>query len=111
MIHILFFSGCFLGGKYSVFQDKKNDKYGIVDKNMNFLSDFIYDGVFSIDTDFARVKKDNKWGLINKNCKKVINSQFDYISESIYGIFTFIKIFLKINQNFIRSTDETDKFR
>ncbi len=68
-----------------------NNKFACIDKNMNFLSDFIYEKVFIYDGDYARIIKDDKWGLIDKKCKEVVNSEYDYISESINDVLSFIK--------------------
>lgn len=53
--------------KNTLFLDKKDNKYGYVDKNGNVVVEYIYDDATEQNEyGYAAVKKDGKWGAINK---------------------------------------------
>jgi hypothetical protein len=70
----------------SFVQSFSNDKYACIDKNMNLLTDFLYDEIYSFSNGFVRFKKDNKWGFLNNKCEEVILAKHDFVYDFIDGV-------------------------
>lgn len=52
----------------TIFAQKKNDKWGYVDKNGNTVVDYIYDLAMDINSNgYGAIYKDGKWGAISKD--------------------------------------------
>ena len=67
----------------TIFLDKKNGKYGFVDKNGNVVVDYIYDDATEQNNlGFAAVNKDGKWGSIDKNGNVVATIENDLSENS-----------------------------
>ena len=62
----------------NLFLDKKNDKYGYIDKDGNVVVDYIYDdGTEQNAYGYVAVKKDRKWGSLDKEGKTIVEPQYD----------------------------------
>lgn len=66
----------------TLFLDKKDGKYGYVDKKGNIVIDYIYDDATEQNEHgFAAIKKDGLWGSIDKEGKIVIEPKYDLESN------------------------------
>jgi len=55
------------------FETQKDKKYGLLDKNMNFKIQPIYDYIYSFnEAGISYLKKDGKFTLIDKNLKVIV---------------------------------------
>ena len=69
----------------TLFVDKKDGKYGFVDKDGNVIVDYIYDDATEQnDYGYCGIKKDGKWGSID--------SKGNIIQEPIYDLEDYLKI-------------------
>lgn len=61
----------------TIFLDKKDGKYGYVDKKGNPITEYIYDDATEQNKyGFVAVKKDGVWGSLDKNGKEVIEPKY-----------------------------------
>lgn len=61
----------------TIFLDKKDGKYGYVDKKGNPITKYIYDDATEQNKyGFVAVKKDGVWGSLDKNGKEVIEPKY-----------------------------------
>lgn len=61
----------------TIFLDKKDGKYGYVDKKGNPVTEYIYDDATEQNKyGFVAVKKDGVWGSLDKNGKEVIEPKY-----------------------------------
>lgn len=82
---------------------KKSNKWALIDNKGNLLTDFIYDEVkiienddlhitsfwlapFKYDQGFLSVSQNGKWGIINKDGKLIIKTEYDAVSPFTNGI-------------------------
>jgi hypothetical protein len=63
--------------KDNFFIVKKNNKYGLLDKNFKLVIPVEYDLIYFYDNDYFKVKKNNKFGIYDKNSKLVIPVEYD----------------------------------
>jgi len=64
----------------------KDNKYGFVNKNGEFVIEPQFDYAFDFSEDgLARIKKDGKYGFVNKNGEFIIEPQFDYALDFVNG--------------------------
>ena len=69
----------------TLYLDKKNDKYGFVDKEGNLVVDYSYDDATEQNIyGYAGIKKDGKWGSIDKDGK--------IVQEPTYELEQYLKI-------------------
>jgi hypothetical protein len=68
---------------------KKNDKFGFITASNEEKIPFIYDGGSSFDKGYAKIIKNDKWGIINEQGKIIIEPQFRAIYGYKDGIFVF----------------------
>lgn len=75
--------------KNTLYLDKKDNKYGYVDKNGNVVVEYIYDDATEQNEyGYVAVKKDGKWGALNKNGGVVQEPTYnldDYIMIDFIG--------------------------
>ena len=76
---------------------KKNNKYGIIDRNQKKIVDFDYDSIFSYDDSLLLVK-DNKIFLMDSSYK-LIETTIKYDEDDTYLLY-------KINNKYILKTNE-----
>lgn len=85
----------------TLFLSKQNGKYGYIDKDGNVVVDYIYDDAREQnECGFAAVKKDGKWGSVNKQGK--ISKEPTYELED-YLVIDFIggwHLGLDLNMNY-----------
>ena len=63
----------------TLFLDKKDGKYGYVDKNGKVVVDYKYDDAKEQNAyGYAAVQKDGKWGAINEKGEEVVSPQYDF---------------------------------
>ena len=68
----------------TIFLDKKDGKYGFVDKDGKIIVDYIYDDATEQNTyGYASVNKDGKWGSIDKNGNVVAQIENDLSTNTI----------------------------
>lgn len=66
----------------ALFSKKKGDKWGFVDKNNITTVEYKYDKVTELNEyGFAAVKKDGKWGVINKEGKEIVQPVYEFDSN------------------------------
>ncbi len=64
---------------HTLFVDKKNGKYGFVDKAGNIIVDYQYEKAYELNRyGFAAVKKDGKWGAINEKGQEVVAPIYEF---------------------------------
>ena len=62
----------------TLFLDKKDGKYGYIDKKGNVVIDYIYDDATEQNSyGYASIKKDGLWGSIDKNGKIVVEPKYN----------------------------------
>ena len=60
-----------------IFADKKENKWGFVDKNGQVVIDYKYDDVTELNEyGFAGIKKDGLWGIVNENGNIVVEPKY-----------------------------------
>ena len=59
-------------------------EYGIIDANGVTLLDFVYDKILYFNNGYAPIKRNNKWGIINTECKFILPMEYDRI-RAIYN--------------------------
>ncbi|HEY1040128.1 MAG TPA: WG repeat-containing protein, partial [Bacteroidia bacterium] len=70
---------------------QKGEKYGYVDRKGYPVISFLYDWAESFNLSLARVKFNNKFGLINKQGEFVLPPVYDRIDEQVNGIYVIYK--------------------
>ena len=55
-----------------------NGRYGVVNEKSQIVK-LKYDYVGDFDGDFATVRSNNKWGLINKEGKEIVEPKYNYV--------------------------------
>ncbi len=64
---------------HTLFVDKKNGKYGFVDKAGNIIVDYQYEKAYELNRyGFVAVKKDGKWGAINEKGQEVVAPIYEF---------------------------------
>ncbi len=68
-------------------------KYGIINSELEVLTDAIYDDVFKIDSELIPVKKGDLWGYVNNKGELVIDCiyQATFVSETFMDEVTYDK--------------------
>ena len=65
-----------------LFAQKKDDKWGFVDKSSNVIVDYKYEAVTEFNQyGFAAVKLNGKWGAINEQGQEVVEPKYDLTNE------------------------------
>ena len=68
----------------TLFLDKKNEKYGFVDKNGIVVIDYIYDDATEQnEKGYVAVKKDGKWGCIDSTGKTIVEPKYELNSNPV----------------------------
>lgn len=66
----------------TLFLDKKDNKYGYLDKNGKVVVDYIYDDAEEQNAyGYAAVQKDGKWGAINEKGEEIVSPQYDFTNN------------------------------
>ena len=85
--------------------DKKDGKYGFIDKDGNVIVDYIYEDALEQNSfGFAAVKKDGKWGAIDKTGNVVAENQYELENNIIIDFIGKWHIGQDLNLNYY--TDE-----
>ncbi len=78
---------------------KENGKWGYIDSAQNITIRPQYDYVYLFEGDIARVKLNEKWGIINKNGDPLTEMKYDEIKP--FGMTCEAKVFLADKQGYI----------
>ena len=74
----------------TIFLEKKNGKYGFVDKKRNVVVDYEYeDATRQNSFGFAGIKKDGKWGVVDKKGNIIVEPKYnldEYLKIDFIGI-------------------------
>ena len=85
----------------TLFLNKKEGKYGYVDKNGNIIVDYIYDDAMEQnDYGFVAVKKDGKWGSIDSKGKLVQEPTYNLDEYLLIDFIGRWHLGLDINMNY-----------
>ena len=86
-----------------MFVDKKDGKYGLIDKKGKTVVEYIYDEMTrQNEFGYVAVKKDGKWGAIDRNGKIVQDPIYeldDYLKVDFIGTWYLGK---DLNMNYYR---------
>lgn len=76
------------------FAAKKNDRFGIIDKEDNTIVDFVYvyAADFRLGNNFLMQKDDMHWVLVNPKGKEINNVRFADMAGYSHGFVTFIDV-------------------
>lgn len=68
----------------TIFLDKKDGKYGFVDKNGVVVANYIYeDATEQNASSYVAVKQNGKWGSLDENGRKVADTIYDLSNNSV----------------------------
>ncbi len=91
----------------TLFMDKKDGKYGFVDKNGIVIVDYIYDDATEQnDYGYAAVKSNGKWGAIDQSGKLAINPSYSLSQNTIISFLGKWHLAPDLNSNYY--TDENE---
>ena len=66
---------------------KKNGKYGIIDSQLNNVTPFKYDSIWSFqENNLCKVKRDHKFGYVNANGEEQVAVKYDDIESFEMGL-------------------------
>jgi len=67
-----------------LFLDKKDNKYGFIDKDGNVIVEYIYDDAREQnDYGYSAIKQNGLWGAINKKGEIICKPQYDLSNNLI----------------------------
>lgn len=76
------------GFKYETFNDNGYQKlYGCIDLNGNIIIPFEFEELHVNNLNYIRAVKNNKWGVINLNCKTIISFNYEFLGEFRNNLF------------------------
>ncbi len=90
----------------------KDSLWGLIDKDNNFVVDYLYDEILRYNDNYFFVIKNGKWGTINNKGEEIINTEYDYLKyhnknliyyekDKRYGLLTFDnKVIFKSDSEF-----------
>lgn len=85
----------------TLFLDKKNGKYGFVDKNGIVVIDYIYDDATEQnETGYVAVKKDGKWGAIDSKGKTIVEPKYDLNDNPVINFIGAWHLAQDLNANY-----------
>lgn len=91
----------------TIFLDKKDGKYGFVDKNGIVIVDYIYDDATEQnDYGYAAVKSNGKWGAIDQSGKLVVSPSYDLSQNTVISFIGKWHLGPDLNANYY--TDENE---
>lgn len=91
----------------TLFLDKKDGKYGFVDKNGIVIVDYVYDDATEQnDYGYAAVKSDGKWGTIDQAGKVVVSPSYELAQNTIISFLSKWHLAPDLNANYY--TDENE---
>lgn len=91
----------------TLFLDKKDGKYGFVDKNGIVIVDYIYDDATEQnDYGYAAVKSNGKWGAIDQNGRVVVSTSYDLAQNTVISFIGKWHLGPDLNANYY--TDENE---
>lgn len=91
----------------NLFLDKKDGKYGYVDKNGVVIVDYVYDDATEQnDYGYAAVKSDGKWGTIDQAGKIVVTPSYDLAQNTVISFLGKWHLATDLNSNYY--TDENE---
>ena len=65
-----------------LFELRRNGKYGIIDSQLNNITPFKYDSIWSFDKNgLCMVRMDDKYGLVNKHGEEQVTLIYEYITS------------------------------
>ena len=84
----------------TLYLDKKDGKYGFIDKDGKVVVDYIYDDATDQnDLGYASVNKDGKWGSIDKNGNIIAAIENDLSSNAIIDFIGQWHLMRDVNMN------------
>jgi hypothetical protein len=99
---IILFTLCHAFGQTQLFPKRlSNGKYGYVDQSSSLVIKASFDKAFSFNGNVAKVIKDGKWGLINKNGDYFVKPNYHYIGWSDDGFYQLNKNHLSLSSNLL----------
>lgn len=73
-----------INSTHTLILDKKNDKYGYLDKNGKLVVDYKYDDAKEQNEyGYCAVQKDGKWGAINEKGEEIVEPKYDFSNNLI----------------------------
>ena len=73
-----------INSTHTLILDKKNDKYGYLDKNGKVVVDYKYDDAKEQNEyGYCAVQKDGKWGAINEKGEEIVEPKHDFSNNLI----------------------------
>lgn len=73
-----------INSTHTLLLDKKNNKYGYLDKNGKVVVDYKYDDAKEQNEyGYCAVQKDGKWGAINEGGEEIVSPQYDFSNNLI----------------------------
>ena len=85
----------------TLFADKKEGKYGFIDKDGNVLVDYIYDDVTEQNAyGYVGIKKDGKWGCVNSKGTVIVEPKYDLENYLIVDFIGIWHLGQDINMNY-----------
>lgn len=91
----------------TLFLDKKDGKYGFIDKNGVVIVDYTYDDATEQnDYGYAAVKSDGKWGTIDQAGKLVVTPSYDLEQNTVINFLGKWHLAADLNANYY--TDEKE---
>ena len=70
---------------------KKNNSWGLIDKDNNFVVDYLYDEIYRYNDNYFFVIKNGKWGTINNKGEEIISTEYDYLKYHNKNLIYFEK--------------------
>ena len=91
----------------TLFVDKKDEKYGFVDKNGIVIVDYIYDDATEQnDYGYAAVKSNGKWGAIDQTGKVVVSTSYDLTQNTVISFIGKWHLGPDLNANYYTDQNE-----
>lgn len=91
----------------TLFLDKKNGKYGLVDKNGVVIVDYIYDDATEQnDYGYVAVKSNGKWGAIDQSGKVIVTPSYELAQNTVISFIGKWHLAPDLNANYY--TDENE---
>ncbi len=73
-----------INSTHTLILDKKNNKYGYLDKNGKVVVDYKYDDAKEQNEyGYCAVQKDGKWGAVNEKGEEIVVPQYDFSNNLI----------------------------
>lgn len=83
-----------------LFADKKNGRWGFINKNNDIVIDYMYDKVTDFNEyGYAGIKQEGKWGVINSNGEIILDPTYDLDASPTEPY--FIGEYYRVNYNIL----------